>query len=69
MSASRIGSLRLDDNGSGGSGSGDGKGDLDLLRDEDGKSDGGEDDNGNSYRSSGYHVDNGASLHQSMAAL
>ncbi|GJT64253.1 hypothetical protein Tco_1015733 [Tanacetum coccineum] len=78
MSASGIRSLHVDDNASGGSGSGDGdtdgggdgEGDLDLLRDEDGKSDGddkdddgksdgGEDDDGNSDGSYGYHVDNG----------
>ncbi|GKB59218.1 hypothetical protein Tco_0915404 [Tanacetum coccineum] len=49
MLASGIGSLRVDDNGSGSSGSGDtdGGGDGVLLRDENGKSDGdGEDDDG-----------------------
>nr|GEV75729.1 hypothetical protein [Tanacetum cinerariifolium] len=58
MLASRIRSLRLDDNGSGGSGSGDDEGNLDLLQDEDGKSDGGEDDDDNSDGSSRYQVDN-----------
>nr|GEW26187.1 hypothetical protein [Tanacetum cinerariifolium] len=58
----------------------DGKGDLGLLRDDhgksgddgkddDGMSDGGKDDDGNSDGSNGYQVDNGATLHRSMAAL
>ncbi|GKD73295.1 hypothetical protein Tco_1331577, partial [Tanacetum coccineum] len=37
--------------------------------DDDGKSDGGEDDDGDFDGSSGYHVDNGAALHRSMADL
>ncbi|GKE89507.1 hypothetical protein Tco_1566982 [Tanacetum coccineum] len=37
--------------------------------DDDEKSDGGKDDDGDSDGSSGYHVDNGAALHRSMAAL